>query len=107
VAVECGAGTAGRVRISVTDTGEGLPPEKMAQLFEWVNRLGQEASTEEGTGIGLVVSKRLVELMGGVIGVESTVGVASVFWIELLAAAGPEIDPEAAEPEPAGEPRAP
>ena len=47
------------------DTGEGLSPEKLAQLFQPFNRLGQEASAEEGTGIGLVVSKRLVELMGG------------------------------------------
>ena len=65
-------------------------PEKLAQLFQPFNRLGQEASAEEGTGIGLVVSKRLVELMGGEIGVESTVGVGSVFWIELNAAAEPQ-----------------
>jgi len=92
VAVECGAAIEGRVRISVIDSGEGLPPEKVAQLFESFNRLGQEASTEEGTGIGLVVSKRLVELMRGVIGVESTVGVGSVFWIELMATVVPELD---------------
>ena len=72
-----------RLRISVHDTGEGLSADKLAQLFEPFNRLGQEASAEEGTGIGLVVSKRLVELMGGDIGVQSTVGVGSVFWIEL------------------------
>ncbi len=69
------------------DTGEGLPAEKIAQLFQPFNRLGQEASAEEGTGIGLVVSKRLIELMGGEIGVESIVGVGSVFWIELKLAA--------------------
>ena len=71
------------IRISVRDTGAGLPPEQLAQLFQPFNRLGQEASAEEGTGIGLVVTKRLVELMGGAIGVESTVGEGSVFWIEL------------------------
>ena len=74
-----------RVRVSFQDTGEGLTPDKLAQLFQPFNRLGQEAGVEEGTGIGLVVSKQLVELMGGSIGVESTVGVGSVFWIELNA----------------------
>jgi signal transduction histidine kinase len=72
-----------RLRISVQDSGEGLPPEKLAQLFQPFNRLGQETTAVEGTGIGLVVCKRLVELMGGSIGVQSTVGVGSVFWIEL------------------------
>ena len=72
-----------RIRICVEDTGEGLTVEKIAQLFQPFNRLGQESSNEEGTGIGLVVSKRIVELMGGEIGVESTVGKGSVFWVEL------------------------
>jgi len=84
VAVDCSANAAtGRVRITVTDTGAGLPPEKVAQLFQPFNRLGQETGGVEGTGIGLVVSKRLVELMAGVIGVESTVGTGSTFWVEL------------------------
>jgi PAS domain S-box-containing protein len=84
VAVECSANPAsGRIRITVTDTGAGLPPEKLAQLFQPFNRLGQEANGEEGTGIGLVVSKRLVELMDGVIGVESSIGTGSTFWVEL------------------------
>ncbi len=86
VEVKCTAISPERIRISVTDTGEGLAPEKLAQLFQTFNRLGQEASGAEGTGIGLVVSKRLVELMGGVIGAESNAGVGSVFWIELLLA---------------------
>jgi signal transduction histidine kinase len=54
-----------RTRISVTDTGLGLSPEKLAQLFQPFNRLGQERGAEQGTGIGLVMSKLLVELMGG------------------------------------------
>jgi CheY-like chemotaxis protein/anti-sigma regulatory factor (Ser/Thr protein kinase) len=97
VEVTCSAGSAKRIRISVQDTGEGLPPEKLAQLFQPFNRLGQEAGAEEGTGIGLVVSKRLVELMGGEIGVESTVGKGSVFWIELDEAAEPQPSVGAAE----------
>jgi PAS domain S-box-containing protein len=83
----CASKTAGHVRVTVTDTGPGLPPEKLAQLFEPFNRLGQAGKGEEGTGIGLVVSKRLVELMDGVIGVESAVGTGSVFWVELLSTA--------------------
>jgi signal transduction histidine kinase/CheY-like chemotaxis protein len=82
VSVDCMMSLSGRVRISVTDTGEGLTTANLKQLFQPFNRLGQEAHAGEGTGIGLVVSKRLVELMGGVIGVESTIGVGSVFWIE-------------------------
>src|SRR5207342_641671 len=83
VVVECVATRPGHIRICVKDTGEGLTPDLLTQLFQPFNRLGQEANGEEGTGIGLVVCKRLIELMGGVIGVESTVGEGSVFWIEL------------------------
>ncbi len=89
VEVTCSAAGEERLRISVRDTGLGLPPQDLAQLFQPFNRLGQQAGAEEGTGIGLVVSKRLVELMGGSIGVESTVGVGSVFWIELHSALAP------------------
>jgi PAS domain S-box-containing protein len=94
VTVECRATSSGHIRISVADTGAGLPPEKLAQLFQPFNRLGQEANGEEGTGIGLVVSKRLVELMEGVIGVESTVGAETVFWVELLSTASLTLPPE-------------
>jgi PAS domain S-box-containing protein len=73
----------GRIRICVKDSGEGLTADKLAQLFQPFNRLGQEANGEEGTGIGLVTTKRLIELMRGAIGAESTVGTGSVFWIEL------------------------
>ncbi|MEO7464074.1 MAG: ATP-binding protein [Nitrosospira sp.] len=84
VEVSCNAVAPGRIRISVRDTGPGLPPEKLAQLFEQFNRLGRETGSVEGTGIGLVVTKQLIELMGGKIGVESTVGKGSVFWFELV-----------------------
>ncbi|MCD2451622.1 PAS domain S-box protein [Methylicorpusculum oleiharenae] len=73
-----------RTRISITDSGMGLSQEKLEQLFQPFNRLGQENGNREGTGIGLVVTKQLVELMGGNIGVESKSGVGSVFWIELI-----------------------
>ncbi|MFA6445586.1 MAG: ATP-binding protein, partial [Sterolibacterium sp.] len=84
VEVTCAKRPPGRIRVSIKDTGTGLTPEELAQLFQAFNRLGQEAGKEEGTGIGLLVAKRLVELMGGAIGVESTVGAGSVFWLELI-----------------------
>ena len=92
VVVDCDLSLPDRLRISVRDTGAGLSPELLAQLFQAFNRLGKEATGEEGTGIGLVVSKRLVELMEGHIGAQSTVGTGSVFWIELGAAVDPHID---------------
>jgi signal transduction histidine kinase len=73
-----------RIRISIKDCGEGLPADKLVQLFQPFNRLGHEHSATEGTGIGLVFSKKLIELMNGIIGVESIVGVGSDFWIELI-----------------------
>jgi PAS domain S-box-containing protein len=105
VIVEYSAGTPGRMRICVNDTGAGLNPEKLAQLFQPFNRLGQEANGEEGTGIGLVVCKRLVELMGGVIGAESAVGKGSVFWFELNLTAAPGPGTFAAAPEAAVAPQ--
>jgi len=91
VEVICTMNDGQRTRIAVHDTGNGLSPEKLAQLFQPFNRLGQESGSEEGTGIGLVVSKRLVELMGGEIGAESTVGRGSVFWIELYPTHAPQL----------------
>lgn len=83
VRVSCEEQTPGRVRISVSDSGEGLTAEKITQLFQPFNRLGKETTTEQGTGIGLVMTKRLVELMGGAIEVESVVGKGSIFSIEM------------------------
>ena len=91
VTVRCAMSSQGQVRVSVTDTGAGLAPGQIDQLFQPFNRLGQETKTEEGTGIGLVVTKRLVELMGGVIGIESSVGVGTVFWFELPASSAPAL----------------
>ncbi|MET3107516.1 PAS domain S-box-containing protein [Oxalobacteraceae bacterium GrIS 2.11] len=91
VIVECMPIDFDRVRISVKDTGVGLSADQISQLFQPFNRLGREAGDEEGTGIGLVVTKQLVELMGGTIGVESTVGVGSTFWVELTASEAPTL----------------
>jgi signal transduction histidine kinase/ActR/RegA family two-component response regulator len=92
VAVSCRRSGA-MLRIGVRDTGAGLHPEQLRQLFQPFNRLGQEGGTQEGTGIGLVVTKRLVELMGGSIGVDSTPGQGSEFWVELPLAA-PQAAPD-------------
>ena len=86
-----GGGLPDRLHVSVTDTGAGLPANMLTQLFQSFNRLGRETTAEQGTGIGLVMSKRLVELMGGAIGVESTVGAGSTFWFDLNLAKAPEL----------------
>jgi len=91
VAVEFSV-TGDRIRIGIRDTGAGLAPDMLQQLFQPFNRLGKENSGEEGTGIGLVMSKRLVEMMGGSIGVESTVGQGSLFWFDLNSALAPRLD---------------
>lgn len=80
---------AGTIRISVADTGHGIPAEKLGQLFTPFNRLGAENSDVEGTGIGLVIARRLIEGMGGRIGVDSRVGAGTTFWIELPMAEKP------------------
>ena len=84
VEVSCRESSPERIRITIKDSGVGLSSEKLEQLFQPFNRLGQEAGSEEGTGIGLVVTKQLIELMGGSIGVQSSAGVGSEFWIELI-----------------------
>jgi PAS domain S-box-containing protein len=77
---QCMAG--GRLRLQVRDTGEGMSEDQLAQLFQPFNRLGRTSGTE-GTGLGLVVTRHLVELMGGRIGVDSTPDVGTTFWVEL------------------------
>lgn len=73
----------GRLRTMVTDSGVGIPAEHMTGLFEPFNRLGAENTSIEGTGIGLSITKRIVEMMGGAVGADSEVGAGSRFWIDL------------------------
>ncbi len=78
-----------KVRLEVADTGPGLSAEKLGQLFTPFQRLGAERTNVEGVGLGLALTKRLVNLMDGVIGVQSSVGKGSTFWIEFPAAGSP------------------
>ncbi|MDH5393005.1 MAG: response regulator [Gammaproteobacteria bacterium] len=70
-------------RISITDTGAGLSPDQQLKLFKPFERIGAEHSSIEGTGIGLVITKKIVEIMGGAIGVDSQPGKGCSFWFEL------------------------
>lgn len=73
----------GWLRFSVRDTGEGIPAEKLKDLAKPFNRLDAGDTGIEGTGIGLTIARQLVRIMGGRTGVESQLGVGSIFWIEL------------------------
>ena len=105
-------GAAEAVTIKITDTGIGLRPESLERLFTPFDRLGAETTNVDGTGLGLALSKRLIELMGATISVQSEPGVGSTFAVTLSRAADPESALEgsesnsAVEPGPAGRPRA-
>ena len=73
----------GHLRLQVRDTGEGIPLEKMKRLFTPFDRLDRDSIEQEGTGLGLALSKGLVEAMGGRIGASSQPNVGSIFWLEL------------------------
>jgi signal transduction histidine kinase len=78
-----------RMRITVHDTGPGIRPEQRDLLFTPFERLGAENTAVEGTGVGLALSRRLAEAMGGTIDVDSTIGQGSTFWVELPLVEGP------------------
>ncbi|MDQ2918484.1 MAG: ATP-binding protein, partial [Verrucomicrobiota bacterium] len=73
----------GRIRLLITDTGAGIPVEKLSRLFTPFDRLGAEHSGVEGTGLGLALCQRLTHAMGGTVGVKSSAGNGSTFWVEL------------------------
>jgi PAS domain S-box-containing protein len=81
------------IRVTVRDTGIGIPEDKQSKIFQPFQRAGQETGPIEGTGIGLVISKRLAELMAGRVGFRSTPGVGSEFWVELPAESVPVVRP--------------
>ena len=94
--------TSGRIRLTVTDTGPGIPSDRQGAVFAPFERLGAEQTTVEGTGVGLTLAKRVIEAMGGAIGFDSKVGVGSTFWIELTPVSEsvslPQETPERVEP---------
>ena len=96
--MHCRAVDSDKVRIEVTDTGLGISSEHITDLFEPFSRLDAEQRGIAGTGIGLLISKRLMEAMGGSVGVESTAGKGSTFWMELALARDGDSGRRTAEP---------
>lgn len=89
IVIDCRETDAGLLRLTVTDQGQGIAPDKYECVFEPFNRAGAENADIPGTGIGLAIAKQMVELMGGEIGLESTVGTGSSFWFTIPLAREP------------------
>jgi len=83
VVLECSSGENGIFHVAVTDTGPGIPEEMHDKVFEPFDRLGAEASNIPGTGIGLTVTRQLIEGMAGTVGFQSNPGEGTTFWINL------------------------
>jgi signal transduction histidine kinase/ActR/RegA family two-component response regulator len=98
VTLKCAHEADKRLRISVTDTGAGIPPEKLKLLFQPFERLGADSTSIEGTGLGLALSRGLAAAMRGTMGVESEVDRGTTFWLELpVSEAAPSAAPELAD----------
>ena len=89
VTISAAAADEKRHRVSVSDTGPGIPTEKLSRLFTPFDRLGAEQTDVQGTGLGLALTQRLISAMGGVIGVTSDPGQGSIFWVELPRTSSP------------------
>jgi CheY-like chemotaxis protein len=100
VTIQVSMSDQGSLRISVADTGIGIPADKQDKLFQPFQRAGQETGPIEGTGIGLLITKRLAELMGGRVGFRSAAGVGSEFWVELPVSKAVALAPALASVEP-------
>jgi PAS domain S-box-containing protein len=99
ITVEASERPGGRLRLSVTDTGQGIPPDQQALVFEPFHRLEADRMFVEGSGIGLTISRKITEAMGGSMGLTSTPGLGSCFFIDmpLCAETGQALPPAAAE----------
>jgi len=89
VGVSCESIGGKRFRVAVTDTGMGIAQEDLALLFTPFERLSAERTSTKGTGLGLALSKGLAEAMGGIVGISSTVGRGTTFWVELAQCLAP------------------
>jgi PAS domain S-box-containing protein len=96
VTFSCSTVTPGLMRVAVADTGNGIPADRLARLFTPFDRLGAEQTSVDGTGIGLALSKRLAELQGAALSVQSEEGVGSTFWLEIPIADDPLLSTSAA-----------
>jgi len=93
VTVSCEVENNKHLHINVIDTGKGLSTQQQKQLFKPFERMGAEFTNVKGTGIGLTITQRLINMMGGTVGAESTVGKGSNFWIELVLSDGKYVTP--------------
>jgi CheY-like chemotaxis protein/anti-sigma regulatory factor (Ser/Thr protein kinase) len=90
IIIDCAEIEGSKIKISVTDSGPGIPPELQERIFLPFDRLGADSSDVQGTGLGLPLSRGLVETMGGTLSVESVDGEGSTFYFDLPVVDGPE-----------------